>query len=341
MLTLNDFHFFTIDTTEDMTLYCPGGYHPTVIGDILRPTDRDDERGYRIMHKLGWGSYATVWLAQKTDYSAHFVAVKVSKANDIPTGEPAMLQAAAKSQTDNGHSLHVPTLLDHFTLRGPNGTHSALVTDIIVPLHSLRSYNRHPLRCKTAARGLTQAVVSLHAAGIVHGGVLSAHMVEILVYHSLDLHLSNVGFALPQIADQDQRDVMQDVGEPEITVTVTVSAAHQTRSLPAYLLTPCNLGAYYQQIAGDALPQVKIFDFGAGEPFFPYPPRLLITPRAAHEVGAPPLSFQCAMEACAPEMAFARVVEKIDNPAVEPPADVWALGTAVRLILLCLSALIS
>ena len=35
------------------------------------------------------------------------------------------------------------------------------------------------------------------------------------------------------------------------------------------------------------------------------------------------------MEACAPEMAFARVVEKIDNPPVELPADVWALGTAV------------
>jgi len=117
-----------------------------------------------------------------------------------------MLQAAAKFQTNNGNSLHVPTLLDHFTLRGPNGTHYVLVTDIIVPLHSLRSYNRHPLRCKTAARGLTQAVVSLHAAGIVHGGTVSAHMVEILVHRSLDLHLSNVGFSLPQIADQDQRD---------------------------------------------------------------------------------------------------------------------------------------
>lgn len=340
MLTVDDFHFYSMGMTEEITLYCPGGYHPIIVGDILRPSDGGDERGYRIMNKLGWGSYATVWLAQKTDSSADFVAVKVPKADGIPTSELAMLQAAAKFQTNNGHSLHVPTLLDYFTLRGPNGTHSVLVTDIIVPLYSLRPYNRRPLRCKTAARGLTQAVVSLHAAGIVHGGAQSVHRVEILDDCSLDLHISNVGFALPLIADQDQRRVMQDLSPNEVTLTVTVTAAQQTSSLPAYVLAPCELGAYYERIAGKALPQTKIFDFGAGEPLFFYPSQFLIIPRAAHEVGAPSLNFQCAMEACAPEMAFARVVEKIDNPAVEPPADVWALGTAVRPIPLHLPTLI-
>ena len=46
-----------------------------------------------------------------------------------------------------------------------------------------------------------------------------------------------------------------------------------------------------------------------------------------------PLNLQCAVEACAPELAFAQAVEKIDNPPVEPPADVWALGAAVGHIL--------
>lgn len=32
-------------------------------------------------------------------------------------------------------------------------------------------------------------------------------------------------------------------------------------------------------------------------------------------------------------MVFARTVQKIDNPPAEPPADVWALGAAVRHIL--------
>ena len=95
MITDNDFHF-SVEMTEDMSLYCLGGYHPIIVGDILSPSDGGDERGYRIMHKLGWGSYATVWLAQKTDSGAEFVAVKVSKADGIPTRELAMLQAAAK-----------------------------------------------------------------------------------------------------------------------------------------------------------------------------------------------------------------------------------------------------
>ena len=51
---------------------------------------------------------------------------------------------------------------------------------------------------------------------------------------------------------------------------------------------------------------------------------------SAHKAGALPSRFQCAQEACAPEVAFALVVEQIDNPPVELPADIWALGASVR-----------
>lgn len=56
----------------------------------------------------------------------------------------------------------------------------------------------------------------------------------------------------------------------------------------------------------------------------------MIMPYSAHESGTQPTSFQCAEEACAPEIAFARTVEKTNNPLVELPADAWALGAAVR-----------
>lgn len=69
MLMSDDFHFSSMETTEDMTHYIPGGYHPVIIGDSLSPSP---ENQYRIMHKLGFGSYATVWLAQRTDYSKGF-----------------------------------------------------------------------------------------------------------------------------------------------------------------------------------------------------------------------------------------------------------------------------
>lgn len=56
---------------------------------------------------------------------------------------------------------------------------------------------------------------------------------------------------------------------------------------------------------------------------------MLVMPYVAHESGTQPLRFQCGLEACAPEVAFARIFEKVENPPVELPADVWALGTAV------------
>lgn len=42
---------------EDPARYCPGGYHPVAIGDVYK--DR-----YRVMLKLGYGLYSTVWLAR-------------------------------------------------------------------------------------------------------------------------------------------------------------------------------------------------------------------------------------------------------------------------------------
>lgn len=38
--------------------YRPGGYHPVHLGDTL------SEDRYKILHKLGWGGYSTVWAAQ-------------------------------------------------------------------------------------------------------------------------------------------------------------------------------------------------------------------------------------------------------------------------------------
>ncbi|KAK1144165.1 hypothetical protein N8T08_005829 [Aspergillus melleus] len=46
-----------IDGTESLEKYRPGGYHPVMIGDILHGR-------YRIVDKLGFGGYSTIWLAQ-------------------------------------------------------------------------------------------------------------------------------------------------------------------------------------------------------------------------------------------------------------------------------------
>lgn len=42
---------------ESLGRYCPGGYHPVRIGDIF------NDGKYKVLRKLGYGVYSTVWLA--------------------------------------------------------------------------------------------------------------------------------------------------------------------------------------------------------------------------------------------------------------------------------------
>lgn len=53
-----EFHIGLLDDVEDREFYKTGGFHPTNIGDIFHGGR------YRIVHKLGYGGFATVWFAQ-------------------------------------------------------------------------------------------------------------------------------------------------------------------------------------------------------------------------------------------------------------------------------------
>lgn len=44
-------------TEEKLSRYRPGGYHPVCLGDAFK------NGRYTVYHKLGWGGYSTVWLA--------------------------------------------------------------------------------------------------------------------------------------------------------------------------------------------------------------------------------------------------------------------------------------
>ena len=57
--------------TEWVEAYRPTGYHPIHFGDMLH-----DGR-YRIIHKLGYGAFSTVWLANDSRYCRALLTIPI------------------------------------------------------------------------------------------------------------------------------------------------------------------------------------------------------------------------------------------------------------------------
>lgn len=114
-----------------------GGYHPVTYGDLYH-----NER-YKVLKKLGWGHFSTVWFALDT-LASTFVALKIVKSDkrymDAAFDEIKLLeQASGNSSERKTHripyqsnevsaekSRQVVKLLDHFTLMGPHGERTSL-----------------------------------------------------------------------------------------------------------------------------------------------------------------------------------------------------------------------
>ncbi|OCH85614.1 kinase-like protein [Obba rivulosa] len=112
------------NSEESLEDYGPSGYHPVAIGDVLGSK-------YRVLSKLGWGIYSTVWLVQQQS-DGPFSALKLMAAYVTDQPELHELEYLQRmrdqSPTHPGHS-HVLQLLDHFYHQGPNGKHLCLVTE--------------------------------------------------------------------------------------------------------------------------------------------------------------------------------------------------------------------
>jgi serine/threonine-protein kinase SRPK3 len=61
--------------TEELEDYAPGGFHPVHLGDTF------DGGRYVIVHKLGAGGFAAIWLAQDM-IKKTWVALKIVRAKE-------------------------------------------------------------------------------------------------------------------------------------------------------------------------------------------------------------------------------------------------------------------
>jgi len=157
---------------EEIKNYSPGGFHPIRIGDEIKGR-------YKVVHKLGYGGFSTVWLA-KDKLAERYVALKIIVASIRQNfKELGFLQKLAKEPTSHPDQDCVVSLLDNFTIEGPNGRHVCLVLQISGP--SITSLNYSPgavarsrrLRAQLALRVAKQTVQALdfvHSQGFCHGG---------------------------------------------------------------------------------------------------------------------------------------------------------------------------
>ncbi|SPQ22208.1 1c17f1d4-95d7-478a-8e76-adfc9a26f8ae [Thermothielavioides terrestris] len=122
---------------ESISRYCYGGYHPVRIGDVF------DNGKYKIVSKLGYGLYSTVWLACHLETRRH-VALKILTADcygqQQDTFELDILRQIKAQTTPHPGSNHILPLLDQFEHQGPNGKHVCLVFKAMGP--DIQRYRR-------------------------------------------------------------------------------------------------------------------------------------------------------------------------------------------------------
>jgi serine/threonine-protein kinase SRPK3 len=111
---------------ENINFYRVGGYHPVHLHDSL------NDGQYRVIDKLGYGGYSTVWLCRDTTAaSPRYVAVKIIKGGQSgkECRELIMSNALKARGIDNDPwGEHICLPLGQFELEGPYGTHLAWYT---------------------------------------------------------------------------------------------------------------------------------------------------------------------------------------------------------------------
>ncbi|CAG8977902.1 hypothetical protein HYALB_00001780 [Hymenoscyphus albidus] len=112
---------------EDYEEYRPGGFHPVHIGDRFGTAGQ-----FRVIHKLGRGGLATVWLC-RDGKAQRYVALKIILADESREDSPEL--ALVKRKLDYGEAggefIAVPH--EHFWHHGPNGRHLCLVLPVLGP----------------------------------------------------------------------------------------------------------------------------------------------------------------------------------------------------------------
>ncbi|KAI1423175.1 protein kinase [Xylaria sp. FL1777] len=282
-----------IDGVEPLEMYEPGGYHPVMINDVLH-------KRYRIIDKLGYGGYSTIWLALD-DQLKRYVAIKVNIANSSlpsPQREARILRALSTQNSRGavGGRDAIPKIMDEFSIEGPNGTHACYTVAPAQGNLQEASFSRlFPIHVARAlAARLVLAVSYVHSQGFVHG----------------DIRLRNVLTRLPSTFDEFSiKQFKEKFGEPETIPICRIDGKPLPPNVPAEAVVPLYLGKKAQEFTLADADGLTLGDFG--EAFTPTTEQRL--GRDCHT----PISKRAPEALFQPELPLSY------------PSDIWSLGAAI------------
>ncbi|OQE11651.1 hypothetical protein PENVUL_c002G01696 [Penicillium vulpinum] len=157
-----------IEDVEDLDSYHPRGYYPLQIGDEL------NNSRYRVIDKLGYGGYSTIWLARDLQM-ARYVALKVITADaSCFTQEASVMPSVGNVPSGLGRGV-IPPLIDKFWVTGPNDKHTCIFTPPArMSLFDAKEASTlglfQPKVAQSIIAQLIHGVAFLHSEQIVHGG---------------------------------------------------------------------------------------------------------------------------------------------------------------------------
>ncbi|KAI2614925.1 kinase-like protein [Hypoxylon sp. NC1633] len=226
---------FELGECEDLENYEPGGFHPVHLGDVY-------DSHYRVVHKLAFGGFSTVWLARET-IANRWVALKIVAARESPT-------YVDRSVIASHHSIagsHLFAIFDgQFWIDGPNGRHLCLVFPLLGPDLSKLSkgiYSRlKPAFAREISLQAAQALAQLHSNGLVR-----------------DLTVSNMALRLVDEFDlYEESDLLKLFGRPRTAPLRTYSGKPPGPHAPDYVVVPLDFCSSTTNVLRS---EICVFDF--------------------------------------------------------------------------------
>ncbi|KAJ6465930.1 kinase-like domain-containing protein [Mycena vitilis] len=293
------------ETTEQIYRYRPGGLHPVHLDDRFTSSGTDRHQ-YRILHKLGFGSYSSVWFGQNVALPNRGVVLKFVAAQC--TGKTSEVEINKYLASRSNEELGFRNFLfchDTFQVDGPNGIHNVIVADPAILLSSLPllsvEFNEVEI-----IRQIFSGVAFLHKHGVVHR----------------DLHLGNIAVEFPFLRRLGVNELMKASGHPLCHPCVPRQTSSHPPSLPTYLVEQAefceSLWPLMQAEASQIV--VKLLDFGCAL-------RPGINDILEEDQGGPALSLrapECVISTLLNIPVHKRVVPTIGNDQPDSYADSYA-----------------